>query len=49
MAVAQFDAETRFHVRAVRGNARRGVALLDRLDHASGSESRSLNSRKPKG
>jgi hypothetical protein len=26
MALAQFDAETRFQVRAARGNAKRGVA-----------------------
>jgi hypothetical protein len=35
MALAQFDAETRFHARAARGNARRGIDLLDKLDHAS--------------
>jgi len=34
MALAQFDAETRFHARAARGNAERGLALLDRLDQA---------------
>ncbi|HVX86870.1 MAG TPA: toxin-antitoxin system HicB family antitoxin [Phycisphaerae bacterium] len=34
MAIAQFDAETRFHTRAARGNAKRGLALRDKLDHA---------------
>lgn len=34
MALAQFDAETRFQVRAARGSARRGSALLDKLDQA---------------
>jgi predicted transcriptional regulator len=32
MALAQFDAETRFLVRSARGNAQRGLALLDKLD-----------------
>jgi hypothetical protein len=32
MALAQFDAETRFHARAERGNTRRGLVLLDKLD-----------------
>ena len=32
MALAQFDAETRFLVRAARGGAQRGLALLDKLD-----------------
>jgi hypothetical protein len=32
MALAQFDAETRFHVRAARGDAQRGIDLLDKLD-----------------
>lgn len=34
MALAQFDAETRFQVRAARGSAKRGLALLDKLDQA---------------
>ena len=38
MALAQFDVETRFIARASRGNAQRGLALLDTLD-------RKLNSR----
>jgi predicted DNA-binding protein len=32
MTLAQFDAETRFLARAARGSARRGLALLDKLD-----------------
>ena len=32
VALAQFDAETRFLVRAARGDARTGLALLDKLD-----------------
>jgi plasmid stability protein len=32
MALAQFDAEVRFNARAARGNAKRGLALLDKLD-----------------
>jgi plasmid stability protein len=31
-ALAEFDAETRFAIRAARGNATQGVKLLDRLD-----------------
>jgi predicted transcriptional regulator len=34
MALAQFDAETRFLARAARGEVKRGLALLDRLDQA---------------
>ena len=34
VALAQFDAETRFLVRAARGNTRTGLALLDKLDGA---------------
>lgn len=33
-ALTQFDAETRFLVRAARGNTRTGLALLDKLDVA---------------
>jgi predicted transcriptional regulator len=36
MALAQFDAETRFLVRAARGSAQRGLALLDKLDQGAG-------------
>lgn len=32
MALAQFDAETRFLARAARGSVQRGLALLDKLD-----------------
>ena len=35
MALAQFDAETRFVARASRGSAQRGLALLDKLDRGS--------------
>jgi hypothetical protein len=34
MALAQFDAEARFRARAARGNASRGLALLDKLHRA---------------
>ena len=34
MALAQFDAETRFNARAARGDAKRGLALLDKLDRS---------------
>jgi hypothetical protein len=40
MALAQFDAETRFLVRAARGNAKRGLALLDKLDQDQPRSSR---------
>ena len=32
VALAQFDAETRFRVRAARGHPQRGLRLLDELD-----------------
>lgn len=32
IAIAQFDAEARFRARAAKGNAKRGLALLDKLD-----------------
>jgi hypothetical protein len=32
IALAEFDAETRFRARASRGNPARGLALLDKLD-----------------
>jgi predicted transcriptional regulator len=32
MTLAQFDAETRFLARAARDSAKRGLALLDKLD-----------------
>lgn len=31
-AIAQFDAETEFKLRAARGSPARGLALLDKLD-----------------
>lgn len=34
MALAQFDAETRFHALAARGSPKRGIDLLDKLDRA---------------
>jgi predicted transcriptional regulator len=40
IALAEFDAETRFRARAARGSAAEGVRLLDKLDaadEASGS------------
>ena len=33
-ALAEFDAETRFRIRAARGGAREGLRLLDKLDRA---------------
>lgn len=39
MALAQFDAEARFHARAARGNAKRGLALLSKLDGTFSKES----------
>ena len=40
MALAQFDAETRFCARASRGSAQRGLALLDKLDRGSARSTR---------
>jgi predicted transcriptional regulator len=34
VALAQFDMETRFRVRAARGRPAAGLALLDKLDRA---------------
>ena len=34
VALTEFDTETRFHVRAKRGNRERGLELLDKLDKA---------------
>jgi predicted transcriptional regulator len=33
-AIAEFDAETRFRAMAVKGDAARGLDILDRLDKA---------------
>ena len=35
IALAQFDAETRFVARAARGDIKRGLALLDKLDRSA--------------
>lgn len=35
-ALAEFDAETRFLARAARGNVKRGLALLNKIDRARG-------------
>lgn len=32
IALAEFDAETRFRAMAAKGNPERGIALLDKLD-----------------
>jgi predicted transcriptional regulator len=48
MALAQFDAETRFYARARRGSAMRGIRLLDKLDRALEPKGTAPNSRKPK-
>lgn len=34
ISLAEFDAENRFRTMAARGSARRGLALLDKLDAA---------------
>jgi predicted transcriptional regulator len=41
-ALAEFDAETRFRIRAGRGDAREGLRLLDKLDqtHAGAAQPR---------
>lgn len=36
-ALAAFDAETRFRIRAARGSAAEGLRVLDRLDKAFGT------------
>ncbi|CAN7604263.1 ribbon-helix-helix protein, CopG family [Neorhizobium tomejilense] len=33
-ALAEFDIETRFRLRAAKGDKKRGLALLDKLDRA---------------
>ena len=38
VALAQQDAQTRFALRASRGDVARGLAVLDKLDGALGSE-----------
>jgi predicted transcriptional regulator len=48
MALAQFDAETRFQVRAARGNAQRGLELLDKLDQGTKPKDRISKGRRSK-
>jgi len=43
IALAQFDAETRFLARAKRGNVKRGLALLDKLDLSFARKRRAAN------
>jgi predicted transcriptional regulator len=38
VALAQFDAEVRFRVRAASGSAQEGLRLLDKLDAETGNE-----------
>ena len=49
MALAQFDAETRFKARAARGSAKRGLALLDKLDEPFASRKIGRKGQKPQG
>jgi predicted transcriptional regulator len=37
IALAEFDAETRFRARAARGSAAEGLRLLDRLNEVDGA------------
>jgi len=37
VALAQVDAENRYRIRAARGNPKKGLALLDKLDRAQRS------------
>ena len=48
VALAQFDAETKFRVRAARGSAQRGLALLDKLDDAFAGRKNGRNRQKRK-
>ena len=41
VALAEFDAETRFLARAARGNPKRGLSLLQKLDRSGHAKSRS--------
>jgi len=36
-ALVEFDVETRFLARAARGNVKRGLTLLDKLEHGRAS------------
>jgi len=49
MALAQFDAETRFLARAARGSAKRGLALLDKLDRGLARSTRRRRGGKKRG
>jgi len=46
MALAQFDAEARFHARAARGDTKLGLALLDKIDRAFPRRGAHRNSRR---
>jgi predicted transcriptional regulator len=41
VALAQYDAELRFKALSARGNANRGLRLLDKLDRVFGKKKRS--------
>jgi predicted transcriptional regulator len=49
ITLAQFDAETRFLAQAARGSARRGLALLDKLDQGSALSARRRRTGKKRG
>jgi len=40
-ALVEFDVETRFQVRAARGNTKRGLALLDKIERGGAAGNRS--------
>ncbi len=40
-ALAEFDAETRFRIRAARGRPKTGLALLDKIDRLDKAPARS--------
>ncbi len=48
-ALAEFDVETRFRIRAARGNAAAGLRVLDRLDKAFGTSAERSAAQEPKG
>ena len=41
MALTEFDAFTRFEIRAAKGSAARGIELLNKLDAEDGSQEQS--------
>jgi len=49
MALAQFDAETRFLALATRGSAQHGLALLDKLDQGLARSARRRRTGKKRG